>query len=200
MQGSAFPRESEFRRRAAVSADRCGLCDTERLPGSVVCHECGATYPPPEISAIGFLHRHEAPTGEDIRLLDDVLQVGRMETEAIALRRGRRLRPEPTDEIVMLVESLMETLAEWRDELALFDRTGKLKNAFEMFRCQLQESGFSVRFERKQDRARAHRRLGEVAEARGDVAAALLHYDLAVRSWKGVGCARSRDKLAKQVS
>jgi hypothetical protein len=106
-----------------------------------------------------------------------------------------------TPDRVLIVQALMEALSDVREELGPtvgFGPTGKLRRAYEMFRCELDRAGMPLRFETQQHRARGHRRLGQIAEARGDVTAAVWHYDMAVRCWRDVGCKRARDRVRRQ--
>ena len=118
----------------------------------------------------------------------------RRETE-----RLRSSRLEPDADLKLTIASLMEVLADVRERLNLFDRTGQLRRRYEALRCALSEAGFPVRHESRFARAAAHRRLGELAEERGDLQAALLHYELAVRARKDVGCRRALDRLRRDV-
>jgi hypothetical protein len=94
-----------------------------------------------------------------------------------------------------IVVALMEALADVRWELDQVDRRGKLRLAYEAFRCELERAGLPVRWATRRDRAKGHRRLGELAETRGDVVAAVWHFDQAVRAWRDVGCRRRPAEL-----
>jgi hypothetical protein len=144
---------------------------------------------------------------------DDGIVIGVRNTEKIDWDEFRRaleqakseaarvgsLKLEPDDDIKAIVATLMEALVAVRDRFNLYDRSGRLKDRYEAFRCQLEEAGFAVRFETRAARAAAHRRLGELAEARADLRGALMHYELAVRSRKDVGCRRRADWIRKEL-
>lgn len=109
--------------------------------------------------------------------------------------RLRSKRLEPDAELKAIVTTLIEAFADVRDRLRFFDRTGELKVKYEAFRCALEGAGFDVRHENRFARAVAHRRLGELAEDRGDLDGAFLHYQLAVRARRDVGCRRRMERI-----
>lgn len=103
-------------------------------------------------------------------------------------------RPEPPqlvppDDVRLILTTLMELLQEHRGELHKVGRG--LKNQYEVFACALRDSGF--RFDETEDRqarAERQRRIGERAEARGNVDGAIVFYELALQSWSEIGCRR----------
>lgn len=102
---------------------------------------------------------------------------------------------------VLIVQALMEALADvrWEFDRAEVDPQKRLRKAYEVFRCELARCGMPLQFQSQKDRARAHRRLGEMAEARGDAYAAVWHYEMALRCWKQVGVDRRLKKLNRGV-
>lgn len=113
--------------------------------------------------------------------------------------RLRRRAPQlvvPPD-LALACATLIELLADVRGAFDRYDPSGTLRQQFEVFRAALERAGLPVRFDRRRDRAMAHRRLGELAEQRGDLAGAWLHYDLAVKAWRDVGCRQRRDRLSR---
>lgn len=102
----------------------------------------------------------------------------------------------PDAELRLVIAALMELLEERRERLDQFG--GDLRRRYEVFRCALEESGFALdtTTERK-NRAHAQRKLGELAERRGNVDAALFFYELALRSWPEIGCRRRLEWLRR---
>ena len=107
----------------------------------------------------------------------------------IELQRQAQPPVRPDPELRVIVAALMELLDDRRELLDKFG--GDLRNRYEFFRCALEESGFSIdtTTERKA-RAESQRHLGELAEKRGNVDAAIAFYELALRSWPEIGCRR----------
>lgn len=120
---------------------------------------------------------------------------------ALSVEERRRLsvppgpQLEPDEDLRAAVTALIEALDATRDRLNLFDRSGALKRRYESFRCALELAGLAQGHRARAQRASAHRRLGELAERRGDLMAALMHYELAVRSRKDVGCQRQLQQM-----
>jgi hypothetical protein len=87
----------------------------------------------------------------------------------------------------------MELLLDARDSLS---SNVWLREAYEEFALELSRSGFRIN-ERatREQRAADQRRLGALAEARGDIAGAIVFYDLAMRSWPDLACAVRLDHL-----
>jgi hypothetical protein len=117
------------------------------------------------------------------------------------MRAGDRIiparpRPQlvPDADLRLVVATLMELL---KDRRGLFDAHGRhLRLSYEAFACALRNSGFQVgEFQDRQARARTQRRLGELAEQRGDIAGAIAFYELALRSYADVGCRRLLERL-----
>ena len=99
--------------------------------------------------------------------------------------------PEPpTRDLRQVVEPLMEALREFRWAFDRVDPSGRLRRRYEGFRCALQEAGFHVSGLERLDRARAERRLGELAESRGDRPRAIVHYRTALAGHPQVGVKR----------
>jgi hypothetical protein len=105
-------------------------------------------------------------------------------------------RQVPPQDLRILVAALVEILNDARADLHLYG--GRLGEYYELFVCELYSSGF--RFdavaERKM-RAQLQRRVGELAELRGDVEGAVAFFELAIASWQDVGCRRALDRLRR---
>src|SRR4051812_44958582 len=100
-----------------------------------------------------------------------------------------RLAVVPDEDLRAVVTALMEILHDARDGLHQYG--AGLRMAYERFAYELRRSGFRVDVvASRHARAAAQRRLGELAEARGNVALAMAFYDLALGSWPEVGCRR----------
>lgn len=138
------------------------------------------------------LGKPPAWTAKEIRQYGAHVAAAKALLSELATERGS----EP--DRLWIVVALMEALADVRWELDQVDRRGKLRLAYEHFRCELERAGLPVRWTSRRDRAKGHRRVGELAEARGDVVAAVWHYDQAVRSWKAIGSTRKRRQIAQQ--
>jgi len=96
---------------------------------------------------------------------------------------------EPNADLVYLVSALFEALTTlaWRfDEI---DATGTLGKRFDALRLRAFEVGLAPSHRARVDRAQRERRLGELAEGRGDRAAAMLHYEAALAADPDVGVA-----------
>lgn len=124
--------------------------------------------------------------------------------EDLATKRARaaalRLRSiPPSTDLKAVVVALMEALAEVRGQLDAYDPSGELRKRYERFRLALEQAGFPVQHTTRLARASAHRRLGQLAEARGDRDAAALHYDLAIRARRDVGCARRLTRIHRYL-
>lgn len=103
---------------------------------------------------------------------------------------------EPDAELRLIVSALMEVLADRRELLDKFG--GDLRRRYELFRCAVEESGFGIDTTAEQKaRAEKQRRLGELAEKRGNVDAAIFFYELALRSWSAIGCRRRLEWLRR---
>ncbi len=119
-----------------------------------------------------------------------------MTAEDLLRMAGLPYRPAPPqlvpdEDLRLIVGALMEALKDVREDFARYDRTGDLRRQYERFACALRSSGFRIEETlTKQARASRERRLGELAEQRGDVDAAIVHYERAVRSWTAIGCRR----------
>jgi hypothetical protein len=120
--------------------------------------------------------------------------------KAEELRRLADRLVEPAGAIVLgpedlqiVVKTLMELLLDARDSLS---SNVWLREAYEEFALELSRSGFRIN-ERttREQRAADQRRLGELAEARGDIAGAIVFYDLAMRSWPDLASAVRLDYL-----
>ena len=96
----------------------------------------------------------------------------------------------PSADLRAIVEPFMELLGEYRDEFNRIDPTGRLRGRYEGFRCDLHQAGFQVSGLERLDRARAYRRLGEIADLSGDPVRAIRFYRAALASWDRVGVKR----------
>ncbi len=114
----------------------------------------------------------------------------------LARLAGVPLKPEPPqlvpeEDLRLIISALMEALQAARCDFTRYDRTGALRRQYERFACVLRSSGFRIEETlTRTERASRERRLAELAEQRGDVDAAIVHYERAVRSWRAVGCRR----------
>lgn len=98
----------------------------------------------------------------------------------------------PSPDLVALVCAFVEAFNEIRDELERYS----CRERYESFVCQLRRH-FPVGFPHRVARAQGQRRLGEIADLRGDIDAAIWHYTQALKSFNTVGC---RTKLAALVT
>ncbi len=134
---------------------------------------------------------------------DDLRPVRRRPMNAAELRRMAGLPPAqtspqlvPPDDVRLILRALMELLQSRRQDLDNY-RKG-LRERYERFACTLRESGFDfTEVEDRQARADRQRRLGELAEASGNVDGAIAFYELALRSWSAIGCRRRLERLKK---
>lgn len=145
----------------------------------------------------GFSIRVPLPPGFDLQTELAAMREQATVREA-RLARVRRTHLQVPPDVSLIVSALMEALATERHAFNDYDRTGRLEQSYESFRCYLRVAGFADGWQHRRDRALGHRRLGELAEGRGDLVAALWHYDQAVKSWKNVGCRRRRTKLRQE--
>ena len=101
---------------------------------------------------------------------------------------------EPPDPFVgdlrIAVESLMEVMQQHREQFP-----AKARAQYERFRCEMEVAGFGVHSYAALDRAARQRRMGELAEHRGDVSAAIWHYQQAVKAHAAVGVKRRLEAL-----
>ena len=88
----------------------------------------------------------------------------------------------------------MEILFAQRDKLNEYGMG--LRDVYDDFRQALRYSGFQLTetLDRK-TRAQQQRRLGELADALGNVPGAIAFYELALTSWPQIGCRRRLDQL-----
>jgi hypothetical protein len=103
----------------------------------------------------------------------------------------------PDEDLRLVVRTLMELLQARRELLDAYGRG--LRERYEVFACVLRESGF--RFYETDDRkarAKDQRRLGELAEASGNIAAAIVFYEWALASWPEIGCRRRLAALRRR--
>lgn len=107
------------------------------------------------------------------------------------------LRKAIPPDLKLLLTSLIEGVREHRRYLQLAHRTMDLALSFDLFRAQLETAGLLDSVDTRKARALRERRLGQLAESRGDIRAARLHYEHALRSWRRVGCARHLERLRK---
>jgi hypothetical protein len=71
-----------------------------------------------------------------------------------------------------------------------------LRDVYDDFRQALRYSGFQLTETRdRKTRAQEQRRLGELADALGNVPGAIAFYELALTSWPQIGCRRRLDQL-----
>lgn len=71
-----------------------------------------------------------------------------------------------------------------------------LRDVYDDFRQALRYSGFQLTETRdRKARAQEQRRLGELADALGNVPGAIAFYELALTSWPQIGCRRRLDQL-----
>jgi hypothetical protein len=105
----------------------------------------------------------------------------------------------PTADAVVALESLVEALGDLRWQLDALDPTGRLRGAADEVRRRLEQAGLRVSVRGRRARAVAARRLGELAEARGDRGAAAVHYRSAMAAWAGVGVRRRLHALEQPV-
>jgi hypothetical protein len=97
------------------------------------------------------------------------------------------LQVEPPQDLRLTVESLMEALNDQRQVVDGVDPTGTLRRRYESFRTALERAGFAVTGFERADRGARQRRLGELAELRGDFPGALRHYEAALLADPNVG-------------
>jgi hypothetical protein len=102
-------------------------------------------------------------------------------------------------DLVLQISSLLEALARARSALQAADPSGQLWATCHLFRQQawrVAVGGPRTRVAR----ARRERRLAELAEQRGDLAAARLHYRAALASYARVGVTRRLAQLAEPAA
>ena len=116
-----------------------------------------------------------------------------------ALHEAKFPKPRivPPRDLALMVAAFLEAMTDVRDEL---DRYGAVREGFEHFRRELVTAGFPVGFHSRMARARGQRRLGEIADLRGDTHAAIWHYEQALKSYAAVGCRQKLAALRKRVS
>ena len=108
------------------------------------------------------------------------------------------LRKAVPPDLKLLLTSLVEAVREHRRYLQVAHRSMDMALSFDLFRAQLETAGLLDSVDTRKERALRERRLGQLAENRGDVRAARLHYEHALRSWRRVGCARHLERLRRQ--
>ena len=124
-----------------------------------------------------------------------------VDTQPDPPRRGEpALRVAVPPDLKLLLTSFVEAVGEHRHYLMTAHRSINAARAFDVFRAQLVNAGLLDPVDTRKERAIRERRLGELAEARGDMNAARLHYEHAVRSCARVGCARHLERLKKSSS
>ena len=96
----------------------------------------------------------------------------------------------PSADLCAIIEPFMALLQEARWEFDRVDPTGRLRHRYEVFRCDLAQAGFKVSGLERLERARAYRRLGEIADLSGDPVRAIRFYRAALASWPQVGVTR----------
>ena len=103
---------------------------------------------------------------------------------------------QPESELRLVVAALMELLEGRREQLDTYGHN--LRHRYESFRAALAESSFVLDTTRdRKGRAEAQRQLGELAERRGNVDAAIAFYELALRSSPTIGCRRRLEWLRR---
>jgi hypothetical protein len=106
----------------------------------------------------------------------------------------RPARGAPPEDLRLVLATLMEILFAQRDKLNEYGMG--LRDVYDDFRQALRYSGFHLTetLDRK-TRAQEQRRLGELADALGNVPGAIAFYELALTSWPQIGCRRRLDQL-----
>ena len=97
-------------------------------------------------------------------------------------------------DLALQVSSLLGALTRAREALRAADPTGQLWAACVIFLQQAQRFGVAAPATRRA-RAQRERRLGELADQAGDVAAAILHYRAALAASRGIGVRRRLAQL-----
>jgi hypothetical protein len=103
----------------------------------------------------------------------------------------------PSADLRAIIEPFMELLQKSRREFGRVDPTGQLRMRYEVFRCDLEQAGFKVSGLERLERARAYRRLGEIADLSGDPVRAIRFYRAALASWAQVGVKRRLHALER---
>jgi hypothetical protein len=100
------------------------------------------------------------------------------------------VRLEPPADLRLIVESLMEALHDQRQVIDALDPSRTLRHCYEAFRAALERAGFAVTGVERLTRGARQRRLGELAELRGDFPSAVRHYESALLADPYVGVQR----------
>jgi hypothetical protein len=102
------------------------------------------------------------------------------------------------EDLRLVVATLMELLSSERDRLSQYG--AGLRDSYDEFAGALRRSGFRVNERRdRKIRAQEQRRLGELADALGNVSGAIAFYELALGSWPEIGCRRRMEQLRQLV-
>lgn len=107
----------------------------------------------------------------------------------------------PARELRLIVGALLQLLAKHRAQFDAFDPSGDLRHQYERFACAVRASGFRLdETQDRQARATEQRALGELAEAGGDLEAAVAWYTWALASWPAAGCKRRLQRLQRALA
>lgn len=108
-----------------------------------------------------------------------------------ALRDAKGPHLQPSADLVMIAQTFCEAFEQQKDELSRFG----LWTAFSTFVDRLSDAHIPVLTDARRDRALEQRRLGELAESRGHVTAAIYHFELALQNDARVGCKKRLQQL-----